>query len=399
MDKNINLSPSNADRYLTCLGSVYAEAQYEKTKSKYAREGDIAHAVLDKCLKELLDPLTLVGHTIEAGFNKERCLVTQEIGVYIQEVLEYVMGVRYRCAGELYSELKVYLEWIREKQTGVIDVLIPEVSKKTLHVMDLKFGKGVRVDAEKNAQLMLYAFAAMQSFVGLYPPFETVKLHIMQPRREHYDVWEVSLKELTEWVHGTVMPTIVRIKNGSADSLPRNPSEKACKFCRANAECRALADKNLSTVVDGFNVAKPIESLSDSLKDTGKLNVIELFECLDAVGMIKAWCDAIKDKAVEYLKNGYADHTVGWKLVDGKTNRVWLDEDKAEQILSRAGLKQNERRKYKLISPHQAEKLLGKGSKALDSVIYKPKGAPTLARISDERRAIDVFEGFENKAK
>ncbi|WP_258316863.1 DUF2800 domain-containing protein, partial [Escherichia coli] len=56
------------------------------------------------------------------------------------------------------------------------------VADGTLHVIDLKYGLGVLVEAEWNPQMMLYALGALALFDALYD-IEQVALTVFQPRR------------------------------------------------------------------------------------------------------------------------------------------------------------------------------------------------------------------------
>ena len=55
------------------------------------------------------------------------------------------------------------------------------IGDDTLHVIDLKYGKGVKVDAVGNTQARLYAAGALDTF-GLLYGFDKIRVHIYQPR-------------------------------------------------------------------------------------------------------------------------------------------------------------------------------------------------------------------------
>jgi hypothetical protein len=75
-------------------------------------------------------------------------------------------------------------------------------------------------------------------------------------------------------------------------------------------------------------------------------------------------------------------------LVEGRSLRRWSDEKlAAHRLLELARAEDIYTRK--LISPAQAEKLLGKKDKAaIEDFIEKPRGSPTLARENDPRPSI-----------
>jgi hypothetical protein len=97
---------------------------------------------------------------------------------------------------------------------------------------------------------------------------------------------------------------------------------------------------------------------------------------------------AVEGLVKERLGNG--EGFPGYKLVEGKSNRQWENIEEAEQLLDKLiGPEQVFTRK--IISPAQAEKVLGKKRAGeIADLIVKPLGAPTLAPESDKRPAINI---------
>ena len=117
------------------------------------------------------------------------------------------------------GELQPYIDWIvetyneyKDKSTDTIMLLetrvdfsdvVPDgfgtgdviiISDATLHIIDLKFGKGVTVDANLNPQLMLYALGALNLFGDLYD-INLVRMTINQPRLDHISTSFASAAE------------------------------------------------------------------------------------------------------------------------------------------------------------------------------------------------------------
>jgi hypothetical protein len=391
--ERFSLAASYAHRYLTCLASAREETRYPRTQSKYAKEGDLAHALLTKCLEDGKDPLEFVGHTIKVLNKGFEAVIDKTMAAAVSQAYDFIIGVKESCSGFLQSEFALSLSWLKPGQRGALDVIIMDPKTKTMHVMDFKYGTGVLVDAEWNEQLLLYAEAARRVMLMFYGPIEHVKLYILQPRRDHYSVWDVTVDKLRDWVNGVALPTVKRIMEGG--DLPYVPSEKACKFCRARGDCRALTEVALKTVSEGFGpvngarLEEPIE-----IKPTTALSVDEVFACKNAVKLIRLWCDAIDDKAKEYLEVGLADESCGWKLGEATTKRKWLDEDKVDKALGRAGISVEDRRKTTLISPAQVEKKLGSDHYILKKYAVKPKGGVTVIPASDPRESVSPAKGF-----
>src|SRR5690606_5674598 len=115
----------------------------------------------------------------------------------------------------IYAEQQLAIEQFTGEQgaTGTCDMVI--VKGKTLWIRDLKFGRGVRVFAEGNEQLLLYAGAAVDEFDAL-GEIEKVVMCIDQPRLNHFDKWELSLKEASDLL-ADLKKTAVRILKGPGE--------------------------------------------------------------------------------------------------------------------------------------------------------------------------------------
>ena len=185
------------------------------------------------------------------------------------------------------------------------------------------------------------------------------------------------------------------IFNG-ADEVELNPSEDACRFCKAKATCPAL----LANVQDA--VGADFENLDDITTDEVKLSADAMGEnalsiAMAAVGLVEDWCKAVRAKVESDLLAG--KRVNGWKLVQGrKGHRRWGDEAAVEKAL----------RKYlgaagafdkSLISPATAEKKMkaNKGGwERVQALIVQKDGPPSVAPESDKRPAWSPADDFEN---
>jgi hypothetical protein len=81
----------------------------------------------------------------------------------------------------------------------------------------------------------------------------------------------------------------------------------------------------------------------------------------------------------------------GWKIVEGRSNRIFADEDKVVAAAVRAGFDKALLFKSSLIGITDMEKLMGKKQfkEVLGALVVKPAGAPKLAPESDERPAFN----------
>jgi hypothetical protein len=113
-----------------------------------------------------------------------------------------------------------------------------------------------------------------------------------------------------------------------------------------------------------------------------------------------SWARAIEAHAKKVLDSGGI--VDGYKLVAGRNRRSWADEAEAQKVLKE--LIGDEVVTEKLISPSQAQKLLGKARyDEIENLVVKTSGSPSLAPDNDPRPAVkpdiaDYFNVIEEKS-
>lgn len=361
---------------MSCPGSVALEAGYPEKSSIYADYGTRAHSLAEQCLR--------------AGNRAE---------VYIDQLVDGV-----QADWEMVDAVQIYVDYINaipgatrfiERRVdfsrfvpggfGTADgIVIEDTEPRTIHICDLKMGKGVQVFAEENSQLMLYAVGALDELDPIFEwtGKEVVKLHIIQPRINHTSTWEIPAWDLAAWANNVVKPAAER---ALADDAALVPSEKACRFCRASADCPALGTLVTTTAMEGFDSVAPVAvetALEPAIGDLDRLGYL-----LSKIDLVRAWCNAIEDRAKELMLEQHVE-IPGWKVVEGRGSRDWNDEAAAEKALKRA-LGAKEVYVSKLISPAQAEKKLGKDHYIIGKYVSKKSGSPTVAPEGDKRAAIN----------
>ena len=363
--QHARLSASSASKWLNCPGSIQAEENIVEKPSKFALEGTSAHSLAELCLVNNREAKSYLNQTIpETGWK-----VDEEMAQYVQNYIDYVESIK----GNRMVEVRVdFSTWVPDAY-GTSDIIT--IDNNTLHIIDLKYGQGIRVDADDNSQLKLYALGAIADFGYLYD-IETVMLHIMQPRLDHISVFEISAVDLLVW--GDYVKT--RASLCDMPNAPRVAGESQCRWCKAKAICPELMRLTESATLADFT------DISVSPKSPDKLSDRDLRFALENKNLIISWLDAVENLAFERLTAG--ENFPGFKLVHGRSSRSWADPQEAEQVLFEE-LGEALFAPKKIITAPQAEKLLGKKKIGLlDGLVSKHEGKATMVPESDNRQEI-----------
>ena len=370
------LSASGSHRWLTCTPSAQLEADIPETHSDFAAEGTTAHELAEVELSLLLKKITKTAYNKRVAAIKKSEYYSPEMMQYVGEYTEQIreLSAALEAAGlHPYIDLEQRVDFsdIVPGGFGTADVVL--IAGESLHVIDLKYGKGVPVSAERNPQLMLYAWGALRKYYMLFNVAE-VEMTIIQPRLNSTSSFAMGYKELEAWAHGHVAPRAKLADAGEGDFCP---SDDACRFCRAKAVCRARSEENLAIARDDFALP-PL------------LSVDEVAELLPGLAALEKWAADLQEWALVQAR----DHEVkfvGYKLVEGRSNRKISNVAKAEATLKEAGYAMREYIKpTELKGITELTKLLGKPKfgELLGDLVVKPAGKPVLVPESDKRPAL-----------
>jgi hypothetical protein len=393
-------SASSFAAAMACPGKRVMERGLPDRSSSYADEGTAAHAVLEAMLSGAPLPTSV-------SVNGTDWPVTDEMLEAVSTTDENVRAIAGPDALILPEQRVCYARYLSvsaDDAWGTADVIV--VRDSELQVHDLKYGKGVEVDAEHNVQMMLYGLGALEACQGILGEFETVRLVIHQPRiKSAPSEWTVSVTDLEAWGFGAARSSVCTQLNAEgADSGPwgefvatfLHPNDKSCRFCKAKATCPALRAEALVDVV-GFKPADPQEfEVAPIRPPAAETDAAWLAAVMARADLIEDWLKAIRAETERRLLAG--EPVPGFKLVQGRRGaRQWADPKAAEALLRETFRLPIEKAfDLKLISPTSAEKLHKAGEigprqwpKAV-SLITQPDGKPSVAPDTDPRPALDV---------
>lgn len=369
MTAHAKLSASGSAKWMACPGSVAAEEGLPDGSSEHSREGSAAHHVAEQVLVNGGYASDWIGEKIE-DYDIE---VSHAMADYVQQYVDYVKSL----GGTQLYEQRVDFSHVVPDGFGTSDAIVME--GRTLHIVDLKYGKGVKVYAQDNSQALLYAVGVVNDFSYLFE-FDKVQVTIVQPRLDHIDEWEVDVPTLEKFAAYAK----VKAEEALMPNAPRNPGEKQCQWCKAKFQCPELKRKTESVLMADFDNMEEAPTID-------KLTHEQMAEILKHKKLITSFLEAIEKYVFAKLEDGQP--FPGYKLVEGRSNRKISDEEFAIRMLHQNGYKDEQIFKPATLKTiTELEKLMGKKEFALTlgDVVVKPEGAPTLATEDDPRKPISI---------
>jgi len=352
---------STAKRVIACPGSVTLVQQMPpKPSSKYADEGTLLHNAIADVLGQGSPPASHIGTSYQ--------------GVTLTEELhaeKLIPALRALDAVDPHKEMEFQVETVvgfGDALPGVFGSadLIGRIGRRAI-VLDWKFGAGVAVDVEENAQAMFYAAAAMRTDATrwAFKGVEEVELIIVQPAHapHHIKRWVTTPGRILNFER----ELFVAVKTALLPDAPLASGDH-CRWCAAKPVCPLL------TGAVG-------RALQTSVK---ALDADQIAAYVGNADLLETWIADVRALAQTMMEQGV--RLPGYKLVPKRGTRKWLNEERALDELAALGMTNEELTETALLSPAKVEKVLKKRKLDLprDLVVSVSTGN-TIAPENDPR--------------
>lgn len=355
--QHARLSASGSKLWLNCPGSIRLTEHIREESSSFAAEGTTCHELGELALRE-----RFLGDRVvypEGKFNDEM----------FEAVAQYRASIEALIA-EIGPDPVVFVEQQVEfgdaigvpEMFGTSDCILLWPDLGVVATIDLKYGKGIRVDADDNTQAMLYALGVLELVTGICDITRNVVV-ISQPRLDHLSRWEISTDDLLQWAKD-ITPIAQSAMEGTGPVVPGDHCVNG--FCKIRNTCEA----RMKEAMDAFEGNDTIP---------GVMTPEQIAALLPKLKRIENWAKGLQTFAQETAVLG--EKYPGYKLVAGKSYRVWSDEAQVAAVLTAEGVEPWTR---KVLGITEVEKTVGKKHPIFELTV-KTEGRPTLVPESDKR--------------
>jgi len=367
------LSASGSKRWLTCTPSARLEATLPDPKRAsnafdFSQEGTTAHSLGEIKLRHYYGQIGIEEYEEEYAKIKTTPYYDDDFEANVDNYVLYVRSQIGEGDTPLFEQRVDFSDWVPDG-FGTADVVI--LSKHSIRICDLKFGKGVPVSAQDNPQLRLYALGAYSKFKEEYPDIKEVSYTIHQPRLDSISTDSTTITKLLDWANTYIKKQAKKAWAGTGEFIPGDH----CQFCKAKAQCRARSDF--------INEIAKLEFRPAPLLDEEEMSLV-----LGRAQDLRTWVNDVEEYA---LDKAIEQNVIppGYKLSTSVTHRKISDHALAAVVLTEKGMNEEviwEPRKLKSIAA--LEKLGPKGQVTawLGDLVLRPEGSPKLVRVKTDAK-------------
>jgi hypothetical protein len=349
---------STAGRIMGCPGSAQLIRNLhivDDGGSEYALEGTLLHEAIEAILQGQRTIDDIVGFTsdkapgLAVDFDHVSDALMPALAQFENFCTQYAMNV---------YDTEQLADWGKRipGAFGWIDV-IGRAGQYSV-ILDWKFGRGVPVQAEGNAQLMFYAVGARMNadLEDLIDPKLNTLLVIIQPRL----AGEPSIAEVTpKQLDAFELELAAAVALSQAPDAPLATGSH-CRWCPAKPGCPLKLGKARGP--------KPAD----------------LAEALALATEMEDWARSVFKLGEQQLLDGGA--IPGWKLVQKRATRKWVDEVVAQKRLRGLRYRLRDITVATLKSPAQMEKVVK--AEHLEGLIESRSSGLSMVPDSDRRPAV-----------
>ncbi len=394
--KHARYSASGSKRWINCPASLKAEEDYadkfptEENTSIYALEGTACHELLERVFDEEstlgvpADANNYLGEIITVEGTD--FTVNDEMVDSVNSFVKYVKDIYTPDTSKVAyaSEMRVSFDDIADGGFGTCDFFLYDGVTNAVHVIDLKYGRGVKEDATANSQLSLYAWGIWRYIKENKPEMADISkfvLHIVQPRIDNYSRYEISAKDMLRFSQH-IKSAVAKTQDKKA---PRFAGEH-CRFCKAKSDCWTYKNSIESMTMMSFGAVPDANAI-----DVPKLSDEEKVALLDNIDKIKELEKCYRDHLFNRLRGG--DTIKGVKMITSKKNKKWND-TAIPLLVSKYGNDVLKEPVLVLRPVSEVKRIVGDD---VEEYRHIPKGMPVLALDSEPGEPMDTTQdlGFK----
>lgn len=366
------LGPSSSERWLKCTPSEWASRGIADKPSVYAEEGTFLHELCELKLHRYLGDMSEEVIERQYADHRDNDFYSDEVeavtDVYVNHCIEVIEAIRLSCP-DPYIAVEQRLDFSEYVPGGFGTGDFVAVADGMIEVIDFKGGRGVRVNADHNSQLMLYGLGALLQYDHLYD-IHTVRMTIVQPRLQNISSFEMNADELIRWAEEYVRPRAQMAAKGEGEYVAGDH----CRWCKIRFNCRARSEFYMALARHDF-------------RQPSLLTDEEIADMLPVAESLQRWVQDLISYVTQQAIQG--KQWTGYKLVAGVSRRKYTSEAEVIKACNDAGY--TDIYKTSLLSVAELEKRMGKKAfrDVLGALVIKPRGEPSLVPESDPREAIN----------